>query len=129
MAKAELQALVGAGNVTATLSLSGAAEPTTAANRTLVVYFSATGTTKGVAEQLAAIAGADLYEIVPAEPYTSNDAKGRGVCRCNMRRTFSVLCAETGLSQTAQACFLVWMINAVAVIPPASSRGASCNNR
>ena len=71
--KAELQAFVGAGKVTATLSLSGAASPQTAANRTLVVYFSATGTTKGVAERLAAITGADLCEIVPAEPYTSND--------------------------------------------------------
>ncbi len=35
---------------------------------TLVVYFSATGTTKGVAEKIAELTGADLYEIVPAEP-------------------------------------------------------------
>ena len=40
---------------------------------TLVVYFSATGTTKGVAEKIAAVTDADLYEIVPAEEYTSND--------------------------------------------------------
>ena len=73
MTKAELQALVGAGNVTATLSLSGAAALQTAVNRTLVVYFSATGTTKGIAERLASITGADIYEIVPTEPYTSND--------------------------------------------------------
>ena len=73
MAKAELQALVGAGNVTATLSLSGAAAPQAAANRTLVVYFSATGTTKGVAERLASVTGSDLCEIVPTEPYTAED--------------------------------------------------------
>ena len=39
----------------------------------LVVYFSATGTTKGVAEKIAALTDADIFEIVPAEPYTSAD--------------------------------------------------------
>ena len=39
----------------------------------LVVYFSATGTTRGVAERLASATGADLYEIVPAVPYTDED--------------------------------------------------------
>ena len=40
---------------------------------TLVVYFSCTGTTRGVAEKLANVTGADLYEIVPAVPYTDED--------------------------------------------------------
>jgi len=40
---------------------------------TLVVYFSCTGTTRGVAERLAGVTGADLYEIVPVEPYTDED--------------------------------------------------------
>ena len=40
---------------------------------TLVVVFSATGTTLGVAEKIAAIEGADLYEITAAEPYSSAD--------------------------------------------------------
>lgn len=39
----------------------------------LVVYFSATGTTKGVAERIASVTNADLYEIIPAEPYSSAD--------------------------------------------------------
>lgn len=39
----------------------------------LVVVFSATGTTMGVAEKVTAIEDADLYEIVPAEPYTDAD--------------------------------------------------------
>ena len=39
----------------------------------LVVYFSATGTTKGKAEILAKVLGADLKEIVPAERYTAAD--------------------------------------------------------
>ena len=38
-----------------------------------VVYFSATGTTKGVAEKIAKITGADLFEIIPEEPYTEDD--------------------------------------------------------
>ncbi len=39
----------------------------------LVVYFSATGTTKGVAEKIAQLTGADLFEIVPKQPYTAAD--------------------------------------------------------
>ena len=39
----------------------------------LVIYFSATGTTKGVAEKIAALTDADIFEIVPAVPYTSAD--------------------------------------------------------
>ena len=42
-------------------------------DETLVVYFSATGTTKGVAERIASVTNADLYEIIPAKPYSSND--------------------------------------------------------
>ena len=40
---------------------------------TLVIYFSCTGTTRGVAEKLANVTGADLYEIVHAVPYTDED--------------------------------------------------------
>lgn len=39
----------------------------------LVAYFSASGVTKRVAEELAKIAGADLYEIVPEVPYEKVD--------------------------------------------------------
>ena len=39
----------------------------------LVAYFSATGTTEGVAENIAGGLDADLYEIVPEEPYTDAD--------------------------------------------------------
>ena len=44
-----------------------------AESETLVIYFSCTGTTRGVAEKLANVTGADLYEIVPAIPYTEED--------------------------------------------------------
>lgn len=42
-------------------------------NRILVAYFSATGTTEQVAQQTAETLGADIYEIVPEEPYTEED--------------------------------------------------------
>lgn len=45
--------------------------------RTLVVYFSATGTTKAAAQRLAKEKNADLYEIVPEQPYTSADLNWR----------------------------------------------------
>ena len=39
----------------------------------LVAYFSATGTTRGVAEKIASVTGGDLYEILAAEPYSDAD--------------------------------------------------------
>lgn len=45
----------------------------TEVNNILVAYFSATGTTKQIAEYAADILGADIYEIVPENPYTDED--------------------------------------------------------
>ena len=42
-------------------------------NKILVAYFSATGTTAEVAQKLANAINADLFEIVPEQPYTSDD--------------------------------------------------------
>ncbi len=42
-------------------------------SKALVAYFSASGVTKAVAERLAKGIGADLFEIVPAIPYTNAD--------------------------------------------------------
>ena len=44
-----------------------------AESKTLVLYFSATGTTKGAAQVIANSAQADIYEIVPAVPYSRQD--------------------------------------------------------
>ena len=41
--------------------------------KSLVAYFSASGTTKKVAEIIASSADADLYEIVPAQPDSKAD--------------------------------------------------------
>lgn len=47
------------------------AQPET--GKTLVVYYSASGNTERVAKDIAEAAGADLFEIVPTEVYTSED--------------------------------------------------------
>jgi len=46
-------------------------------DRVLVAYFSATGTTEGVAKMLAAATGGDLLEIAPATLYTEADLDWR----------------------------------------------------
>jgi len=45
--------------------------------KTLVVYYSASGNTERVAKAAAEAAGADLFEFVPVEPYTSDDLNWR----------------------------------------------------
>ncbi len=44
-----------------------------ASGKTLVVYFSATGSTERVAGYIADALGADKFELIPTEPYTSAD--------------------------------------------------------
>ena len=46
---------------------------TSGSGKVLVAYYSASGNTKRVAEDIADAAGADLFEITPTEPYTSDD--------------------------------------------------------
>lgn len=58
--------------------------------KTLVAYFSASGETKRVAENLAKAAGADLFEIVPKQLYTDadlnwNNSKSRSSMEMNDR--------------------------------------------
>ena len=45
----------------------------TAEGKTLVVYYSATNNTETVAGYIADATGADIFELVPVEPYTSDD--------------------------------------------------------
>ena len=41
--------------------------------KTLVAYFSASGVTERAAKEIAGAVDADLYEILPAQPYTDAD--------------------------------------------------------
>ena len=53
----------------------------------LVAYFSATGNTENIAEHLVSILDANLYEIVPQVPYTSEDLDyRRDDCRANQEQ-------------------------------------------
>lgn len=48
-------------------------EPETTEGKTLVVYYSATGNTEEAANYIAAATGADVFKLVPAEPYSDDD--------------------------------------------------------
>jgi flavodoxin len=81
LSREEMRDLLANGDVTITIQNSKVAE-SEPEEKTLVVYFSATGTTRGVAEKIASITDADVYEILAAEPYNSadlnyNDASSR----------------------------------------------------
>lgn len=69
-ASAVAESTVDADSIESEAETSGTA---TTEEHTLVVYFSATGTTKAIAEKIAGQTGASLYAITPAQPYTSDD--------------------------------------------------------
>lgn len=48
-------------------------ESTAFAGKALVVYYSATGSTKSAAEYIASATGGDLFELVPVKPYSNDD--------------------------------------------------------
>ena len=52
-------------------------------SRILVAYFSATGTTRPYAQTIAEKKNAELFEIVPEIPYTSDDLNYNSDCRAN----------------------------------------------
>ena len=55
------------------LAASGVGRGDMTERHVLVAYFSATGTTKSVAETAATALRADVFRIVPEEPYTDED--------------------------------------------------------
>ena len=52
-------------------------------NNAVVLYFSATGTTKGIAEKIANELNSDIIEIVPEQEYKSEDLNYNSDCRAN----------------------------------------------
>ena len=55
--------------------------------KNLVTYFSAEGTTAKVAKELAEKISADVFEIVPQEPYTKADIRWiNPIARCNKEK-------------------------------------------
>lgn len=68
----------------------GTAEDTSGGSKTAVYYFSATGNTKEIAQIIAEETGAELIEIVPQSPYTSDDLDyGNDGCRANREQNDS----------------------------------------
>ena len=55
----------------------------------IVLYFSATGTTKKVAEKIASKSNSDIIEIIPKEKYTSEDLNYNSDCRANKEQNNS----------------------------------------
>ena len=84
--------------------------------KTLVAYFSASGTTERVAKDLAAAIGADLFEIAPEQPYTNadlnwQDKKSRTTIEKNdetCRPAIAGAVADMGAYDTVFVGFPVW---------------------
>ena len=84
--------------------------------KTLVAYFSASGTTAKVARDLAEATGADLFEITPEKPYTSadlnwQDKKSRTTVEMNdesFRPAIAGEVADMGASDTVFVGFPGW---------------------
>lgn len=56
-----------------TANTAGVIDSGSESGKTLVVYYSATGNTENVANYIATATGADLYELEPVNPYSSDD--------------------------------------------------------
>lgn len=58
-----------------------------AGTRVAVIYFSCTGSTRTAAERIRDMTGADLYELTPEQPYTSQDLSyNNDACRASQEQ-------------------------------------------
>ena len=55
----------------------------------VVLYFSATGTTKSIAERIASKSNSDIIEIIPKEKYKNEDLDYNSDCRANREQNDS----------------------------------------
>lgn len=60
-------------NTTTTTNTANTEESMQRDDSSIIVYFSPSGTTEGIANDIAQITGAQLYQIEPSNPYTSDD--------------------------------------------------------
>ena len=58
-------------------------DPEQPETKTVVVYFSCTNTTKGIADKITKVLECDLWRIEPETPYTSADLDYNSDCRAN----------------------------------------------
>ncbi len=62
---------------------------TKTSNKSVVIYFSATGTTEKIAKKIANQLSSDIIEIVPKKKYTSSDLDYNSDCRANREQNDS----------------------------------------
>ncbi|WP_304065716.1 flavodoxin [Megamonas hypermegale] len=119
--------------------------------KTLVAYFSASGQTARLAKTIADVTGGDLFEIEPAEKYTSadlnwNDKQSRSTKEMNdasSRPAISGKVADMGQYDTVFVGFPIWWyvapriiqtflesydFSGKTVVPFATSGGSSMGN-
>ena len=93
-------------------------------SKILIAYFSASGVTARTAKEMAKAAGADLYEICPAEPYTAADLnwmdqKSRSTLEMNdpaCRPAIAAPAADLDQYDTVFVGFPIWWYVAPAII-------------
>ena len=66
-------------NIVTAFLVQSTNQPDEQTGKILVVYFSASGRTENVAKTIASETQADLFEITPQNPYTSEDLTGQTV--------------------------------------------------
>ena len=109
------------------------AEETKAGKDVLVVYFSATGTTKDVAEKIASITNGDLYEIKPAKPYSDadlnwNDKNSRSTKEQNNKKSRPEIASGT-VSMSSLILTLTFLKNPILIsFSPLFHRNPSYGN-
>lgn len=92
--------------------------------RALIAYFSASGTTKRLAERLAERSGSDLFEIEPVQPYTRadinwNDKQSRSSCEMSdpaSRPAIKRNCPDLSSYDVVFVGFPIWWYIALAIV-------------
>ncbi len=90
----------------------------------LVAYFSASGVTAGVAEKIASSLGADLFEIIPQQPYTKADLNwlnknSRSTLEMKDRASRPAIASELGGMERYDTVFLgfpIWWYREPSII-------------
>lgn len=93
-------------------------------SKTLVAFFSAeSGSTKALAETMAAVTGADVFEIVPKKPYSKADLNyNNPLARCNREQIakkdvpIAGTVANMADYDTVLIGFPIWYYNAPMII-------------
>lgn len=96
-----------------------------AGGKTLVVYFSGSGNTKRVAEDIAAATGGTLFELVPVTPYTSADLSWTTAAAASTANTMTSRCATFRWSQQRPKT----LTNTIRSLSATPSGGASRHGR